>query len=220
MEQNGSTDAAAVPRVLSDVKIHDMASLTQAIQALHERYGVPHVVITSVSFTSDPAAAAPRTLSVVGSTMTSGRRARLFQIAFPRINAYFSGTGDMFAALMVVRMREAVWRATAGSRQQPLAEVASWVSGDEVEARGLPLARACEKVLGSMHGVLDETCRAMNRDVARARQGLDAGAGVGTSEEEDRKRLHLLQSQAAELRLVRHLDILRNPKVDYSAQQM
>src|SRR5687767_7962438 len=39
-------------RQLSEVKINDLKSLTQAIQALHDKYQIPHVVITSVTLSA------------------------------------------------------------------------------------------------------------------------------------------------------------------------
>ncbi len=57
------------------MQITDLASLATAIQALHTRHGVPHVVITSVTLahpghtSSTQSSALVR--SVVGSTMTS-----------------------------------------------------------------------------------------------------------------------------------------------------
>ncbi len=169
---------------------------------LHERHRVPHVVITSVSFTHP---GHPITsLSVVGSTMTSAREARPFKIVFPAINAYFSGTGDMFAALMVVRIRQAV-QAVPG-----LATTEAWVSADDVAPLDLPLARAAERVLASMHEVLTKTCQAMEVDMIKARERGEAGE----------KRLRLLQSRAAELRLVRHLDLLRAPQVEFGATEV
>ncbi|OIW35325.1 pyridoxine kinase [Coniochaeta ligniaria NRRL 30616] len=193
--------------LLSDVKIEDMASLERAIQVIHERYGVPHIIITSVSIPHPDHP--PHSLWVVGSSMTSDRRARPFKIVFPAIDCYFSGTGDMFSALMAVRMREAAV-ATPG-----LSQTRSWLSGDEVEATDLPLATAAEKVLASMNEVLDKTCRAMTAEVQRARDEMK-----GLGEEEAKKRLHLLQSRAAELRLVRNLESLRSPVVVCRAQKM
>ncbi|KAK1754914.1 pyridoxal kinase [Echria macrotheca] len=191
--------------LLSDVKIEDMASLGRAIQVMHERYAIPHIVITSVSLTHPDHPVS--SLSVVGSTMTSDRRARSFKIVFPAIDCYFSGTGDMFAALTVVRMREAVC-ATPG-----LSGVVSWQSGDEVDALDLPLAKACEKVLASMHEVLTKTREAMRRGEG------EMVNGTGTDGEE-KKRQRLVRSKAAELRLVRHLDSLRFPKVKFHAARM
>ncbi|KAK3495941.1 Ribokinase-like protein [Neurospora crassa] len=304
--------------LLSEVKIVDMPSLTRAISVLHERYAIPHIIITSVSLpdaattvsstmpNSVPGSSAPtptpqeegqgqsqpprtKTLSVVGSTMTSARQPRAFQISFPAIDCYFSGTGDMFSALMLVRMREAVYNTEGG-----LTERESWLSDDSVDALDLPLAKAAEKVLASMHEVLTKTAEGMKGRVQRAKGFVDEqlqrekamtdgvnGCGHANGhetgqdghvdkkprldstqttmttttngnsdgdedgekteerikEEEERrrkqmeeaekeeevqarKRLHLMKSKAAELRLVRHLDSLRHPKVEFRARRI
>jgi pyridoxine kinase len=185
-----------------------MPSLKEAVSVLHGRYGVPHVVITSVSSISAEDASS-KTMAVVGSTMTSTAVPRLFQIIFPSIDAFFSGTGDMFAALMVVRMREAVYRAS-GLRDLP-----SWLSPDDVPAVDLPLAQAAEKVLASMHEVLTKTSEAMNAELKQTAKPLD-----GAKESDDSKRLRLVKSRASELRLVRNLDALKHPKTAFRAVKM
>ncbi|KAK0733506.1 Ribokinase-like protein [Lasiosphaeria miniovina] len=214
--------------LLSEVKIQDVASLQGAIQVIHERYGVPHIVITSVSIPHDGHPAS--SLSVVGSTMTSDRRARAFKIVFPAIDCYFSGTGDMFAALMVVRMREAVWKNQQrqhGGGGAPLSETEAWISDDSVDALDLPLAKATEKVLASMHEVLTKTCQAMQAQVSKARavaavaeQETSNGVADEDVESKENKKLRSIKSRAAELRLVRHLDSLRHPKVEFRAERM
>lgn len=114
----------------------------------------------------------------------------------------------MFAALMVVRMREAV---VSAAGEPGLGDRAAWLSDDSVDALDLPLAKAAEKVLASMHEVLGATCQSMKAEVKRVE------TEIGT---EDEKRLHLAKSKAAELRLVRHLGSLRDPKVQFKAQKM
>ncbi|KAF4781588.1 pyridoxal kinase [Colletotrichum scovillei] len=203
--------------LLSGVKITDMQTLQTAIRALHTKYRIPHVVITSVSLASPDHP--PSHLSVVGSSMSpSTGEPRLFKIVFPAIDAYFSGTGDMFAALMTVRMREAVIAASAGAnsegQQQQLKDRESWLSGDEVDALDLPLAKAAEMVLASMHEVLTQTVRGMQEVVAAA--GGDALAET----EEGRTKLHLLKSKSAELKLVRNLASLREPTVELRARKL
>lgn len=190
----------------------------------------------------------------------------------------------MFSALMLVRMREAVYN-TPGD----LTERESWLSDDSVDALDLPLAKAAEKVLGSMHEVLTKTAEGMKSRVEKGKRFVEEegkwrrqqangtmngssdgdgdghvdkkaklepetttnGNGVsGTAgeenkekteeerikEEEDqrrkqleeqekevaeaKKRLHLMKSKAAELRLVRHLDSLRRPKVEFRARRI
>ncbi|KAI0409441.1 Ribokinase-like protein [Xylaria palmicola] len=219
--------------LLSGVRITDSASLERAVEVLHDTYNLPHIVITSVSLPIRSASQTPSstrpasptqsqapstpTMSVVGSTRTSGRKPRLFTIQFPVFNAYFSGTGDMFAALMVVRMREAV----VYSAGEATRHAASWVSPDDVAPTDLPLARAAEKVLASMHEVLARTCEHMPSDLAAAVARASARRGV--SEDVVRaegETMHLLKSQAAELKLARNLGCLREPSLEYRAERM
>lgn len=176
-----------------------MDSLAAAIQALHTQHRVPHVVITSVSIASPDVPAGH--LCVVGSTMRSTGAARLFKAVFPSIDCYFCGTGDMFGALVTVRMREAA--AAAGA---DLTARASWISDDDVPAVDLPLARATEKVLASMHEVLTHTKDAMQGVVDRTL------AAMATDEERNGEKQRMLAGKkAAELQLVRNLDCLRTP---------
>ncbi len=110
----------------------------------------------------------------------------------------------MFAALTVVRLREAV---TAAG----LSKTKSWVSPDEVEAVELPLARAAEMVLGSMQSVLWKT------KVARD-EALEGMGGVLEMEGGSEKRVHLRKTKAAEVRVVRNLEDLRAPERVYRAR--
>jgi len=191
--------------VLSGVKITDMDTLKQAITTLHEAYRVPHIIITSISL---PSFGAEPSLSVVGSTFTSTGAPRIFGIKIPAIDCFFSGTGDMFAALTLVRFREAVYN-TEG-----LSTTAAWVSGDEVQATELPLAKAAEKVLASMQEVLTRTKLRRDEEIAKYRAELEASGA-----EEDEKKFHLIKTKAAEVRLVRNLECLKNPVIHYRAEK-
>ncbi|KAI5466434.1 Ribokinase-like protein [Mariannaea sp. PMI_226] len=193
--------------LLSETKITDMDSLTKAIQALHDKYKVPHIVITSVNLEAPDHP--PSHLSVVGSSMTSTGKARLFKIVFPSIDCYFSGTGDMFAALMVTRMREAVHHADG-----ELASTPSWLSEDSVPATELPLAKAAEKVLASMNEVLSKTSQGMLKVMDRTTNGMSP------EDRDDEKKSRLVMSKAAELQLVRNLDCLRSPSNKFPARAM
>ncbi|PHH64375.1 hypothetical protein CDD82_1773 [Ophiocordyceps australis] len=190
--------------ILSDVKIDDMTSLTQAIQALHNTYRTPHIIITSVKLSAPDHP--EHHLCVVGSSMASNGAARLFKIVFPSINCYFCGTGDMFGALITMRMREAV-------EQVPgLSSRASWLSDDDISGVDLPLARATEKVLDSMHVTLSRTRDGMAAIMERTRVAM-------TDEERlDASNAHIMQAKAAELQLVRNLDCLQNPLAKFEAK--
>jgi pyridoxine kinase len=193
-----------VSRTLSGVKIVDMETLKEAITKLHQQCRIPHIMITSISL---PSPGAEPSLSVVGSTMTSTATPRIFGVKIPAIDCFFSGTGDMFAALMLVRLREAVFE-TEG-----LANKDAWVSEDNVEATDLPLARATEKVLASMHDVLTKTKEKRDEEIAKYNTRVQGGG-----KEDDKKRLHLVKSKAAEVRLIRNLDALKNPEVKFRAE--
>ena len=116
----------------------------------------------------------------------------------------------MFAALTVVRMREAV------GREEGLLEKEAWLSEDDVDARELPLARAAESVLGSMHHVLEQTQKAMHE----AKSTELAEDNVAKDSEEATKRKQSAMSKAAELRLVRNARFLLDPDITSRAQHL
>jgi len=175
-----------------------------AITTLHEQYRIPHIMITSISL---PSPGAEPSLSVMGSTFTSTAAPRIFGVKIPAIDCFFSGTGDMFAALMLVRLREAVFEV------EGLINTASWVSDDTVAPTDLPLAKATEKVLASMNQVLEKT--KLSRDVEIEKYNTQVG---GRDKEHDEKRLRLLTSKATEVRLVRNLEALKHPEVKFNAE--
>lgn len=124
---------------------------------------------------------------------------RLFSITVPSLPVFFSGTGDMFAALMSVRLREQV---VASAPE--LLQKRAWLSDDDVRPTDLPLARAAEKVLASMHSILTKT--AQRRETLLAANGAgDGGSG------EDQRILHLKQTRAAEIQVTRHVEDLVHP---------
>ena len=143
---------------------------------------------------------------MIGSSRRTDCSPRLFKIDFPAIDCFFSGTGDTFAALTVVRLREAVTAAD-------LSKMKSWLSPDDVETLDLPLTKAVEKVLASMHSVLEKT------KVARD-QALEDIGGIMEQEKDSEKRMHLRKTKAAEVRLVRNLKDLREPRVIFKAETL
>lgn len=115
----------------------------------------------------------------------------------------------MFAALTVVRLREAVKGAN-------LSGIKSWISSDDVDAKDLPLAKAAEKVIGSMHAILVKTKEARDQEL----EGMSGPLGVMEMEEDSEKRLVLRRTKAAEVRVVRCLEDLRSPRTDWKAEAL
>lgn len=149
-------------------------------------------------------------LTVIGSTTQADGSPRLFRIDVPALDCFFSGTGDMFAALTVARLREAV--AAAGD---DLRTTKSWVSPDNVAPSNLPLAQATIKVLSSMHDVLERTMEARDAELAVSVPAQNGDA----SPEEQHQSEHLRRTKAAEVRLVRNTRFLRDPRVQFSVQE-
>lgn len=207
--------------LLSETKISDLQTLGEAIQTLHRSYQIPHIIITSLRMSPEnrtlpsrpptpsinPASITPsETLTIIGSTCRSDYSPRLFRIDIPAYPIFFSGTGDMFAALVVPRLREAVIEAGVQN-------MARWKSPDDVEASDLPLAKAVEKVLASMQAILGKTAEYWKAAVQKLEEeeavmGLEKGA-EGDKQRETRK--HLARTKAAEVRVVKHRKDLVDP---------
>lgn len=199
--------------LLSEVKIRDLATMKQAITKLHRVHNVPHVLITSIRLpptavstptTATDQSTASAKLSVIGSSATSDSKPRIFRITVPALPVFFSGTGDMFAATLVARLRQAALKAAVLDKP-------SWRSDDSVSGTDLPLARAAEMVLASMHAILRDT--AQHYDRAAKNLGDEFGhrsADESTKEDKETQR-HLRLTRAAEVRVVRNAKALLEP---------
>ena len=94
--------------------------VVEAIGRLHER-GLGHVVVTSCRLVGMEG-----WLAVVGSSRRGDGRGRVWKVEVKEIEGFFSGTGDMFAALMVGRLREEC-------EKMGLLGVGGWMPKDEGE---------------------------------------------------------------------------------------
>ena len=99
-----------------------------------------------------------------------------------------------------------------------------WVSGDSAtDPTQLPLAKAVEKVLASMHAVLKDTA-----DYATAAMKTGQAVSFSSSppsstslsgpeqqqqqqQQQSKKERHLKQTKAAEIRVLRNIEALKNP---------
>lgn len=214
--------------LLSDVKIRDLGSMERAVEVLHREFTLPHVLITSMRLpptaVSTPAKEEEEEggekgeerakLSIIGSTATSKGKPRLFRVTVPALPIFFSGTGDMFAALLVARLRQAVQNANVANKP-------SWQSPDDVAGPDLPLAKATEMVLASMHAVLKDTETHYQTVVKALEEETKLNEGTGEEAEKEKEmQRHLRLTRAAEVRVVRNARALREPPNlgDFKAQ--
>lgn len=150
-------------------------------------------------------------LTIIGSTATSDYKPRLFRIDTPQLPLFFSGTGDMFAALTIPRLIEAVH--AASTPELDLHSRPSWRSPDDIPANELPLAEACQKVLASMQAILAKTADSCHEkmDVYDTRiQRVGSGQGNEDDEETEKQR-HLALMNACEVKVVRYVKELLDP---------
>ncbi|KAI9794196.1 MAG: putative pyridoxal kinase [Peltula sp. TS41687] len=185
--------------VLTNTTISTLSEAVRAIGLLHQTYHVPHIIITSVKLA---ASSSSLNQCLIGSSARSDGRPRVFRIEYPMLDCHFVGTGDMFAGLIVVRLREAVLASPAR-----VSATRSWVSPDDVRPAELPLARAAEKVIASMQAVLMKTKEARDEELV----------ALG-KESADEKRIRLRRTKAAEVRLVRNVEDLKRPVVECRAE--
>ncbi|KAK3819951.1 MAG: Ribokinase-like protein [Benniella sp.] len=155
---------------LADKKITDVKSCFEVIDILHNA-GVKNVIITSVTLSPKDIAA-----HAVNPTTNGGQqrqeegeekddmsmycvcssrsgdqdeKARVFAIGFPTYDGYFTGTGDLFSALLVARLFEA-------ESSSPTDRGASGDDGLGKEPYSA-LAQACLKVVATMKAVVLRT---------------------------------------------------------------
>lgn len=191
-----------------------LEKVREAIEVLHQRDSVRMVVVTSVRVHGKQSEGV---LCVVGSERKSDGSSRCFVVEVPVLDCYFSGTGDMFAGLMVARLREECSQAgTLGKH--------GWGSDDVVSATDLPLAKATVKVLSSMSAVLEKTMEARNAEMEKYEKS-NTRASVNPQdaekerqEEVDEQNHFLARTKAAEVRAVRNARDLIHPKVRFDAR--
>ena len=194
--------------LLTDVKILDGPSLRLALRTFHERYHIPHVIISAVSLPTSSLSSlgvlstspmpGSRMLLCAGSSMTSTPGAPLttktFGIPFPELNEHYEGVGDVFSSLVLARFPPLV----AAALDEP-----HHIS---------PLARTAEFAIGSIQGILAHT-REHALLLAKGRSDVIV-AKDGEGAEERVRRL-----RRVELRLVQSQKEILDPVLHYRAVQ-
>ncbi|KAF9905190.1 putative pyridoxal kinase [Linnemannia zychae] len=180
--------------ILADKNITDVKSCMQVIDILHGA-GVENVVITSVSLRPSDVAA-HHAVGQNGFTTNGTRKgeqaqtdekeamycvcssrnskdsgSRVFAIGFPTYDGYFTGTGDLFSALLVARLDEAVQQneSQVESKQEGQEEPATLTNGHHHGAEtDTALSRACIKVVATMRAVVLRTYQAQKGVTGRS----------------------------------------------------
>lgn len=123
------------------MKISNEEEALAAIQILHSQYRIKHVIITSLNTQQDP-----DKIILIGSSQTT-ESSKAFRITVPKIDRYFTGTGDLFACN------------TSILQVLISALVTGW------SARGDSLIVACEKAVNSLQAVLQRTFQENSKEL-------------------------------------------------------
>ncbi|KAF9360191.1 hypothetical protein BGX34_007904 [Mortierella sp. NVP85] len=197
---------------LTDKKITDVKSCFEVIDILHNA-GVKNVIITSVTLSPRDIAAHAITPATNGGQqrqeggegkddmsmycVCSSRRgdqdekARVFAIGFPTYDGYFTGTGDLFSALLVARLFEALEAESSSLTDRG-------ASGEALNSDGLgkepytALAQACVKVVATMKAVVLRTFLAQKGITSRGQMDRTQASSAA---EVKRCELRLIQSK-------------------------
>lgn len=144
-------------------------------------------------------------MKCAGSTITSSHGSRKFVFDVPIIDGFYSGTGDLFAALTLARLHQQ-------SSVSNLLDVKSWLPPDNIAALDLPLAKAVAAVLASVHSVIARTKNARDMELESLKKRLD--------DAEDGQAVHVLTTKASELRLVQSHQELLSPSLPYAVMAL
>ena len=191
------------PRVLTDTKITDTASLRHAIRTLHQTYHVPHVVISSIPLKPWlldilPATARPPSpdgsefLACIASSQEASSTATVYASCFPCLPGYFSGVGDLFSALVLAHF----------DRSEPTAPEET------------PLSRAASHAVSKTHAML-----VLTHEAAAA---LPEDERTATDEEQDalEPMRKIRRMRGRELRLVQGQDVIRGTAPGVCARRL
>ncbi|KAI8058368.1 Ribokinase-like protein [Syncephalis plumigaleata] len=168
--------------LLLDRKLKTTADIRAALDQLHD-IGPRYVVISSAELDDTPEGR----MYLFGSERVSGsEQVNRFKIGFPKLNGSFTGTGDLFASLLLARLEEI----TTKHATEP--------SDTSYSSPSSPLAQACRIVLGSMTRILNHTLS--------YQQDIPADAP---------KRGNSAIARACELRLIECRDMIETVSTNY-----
>ncbi|SAM82009.1 related to pyridoxal kinase [Ustilago bromivora] len=208
-------------QALTGINITGLQSLKNVILTLHKKHKVPHVIITSVELPDEDLTAigAHKTLPdgrpamlQVGSSCdisldASGERQapeleeeglEIWSIQFPEVQGYFSGVGDMFAALTLGRFQP-----------ESQASAADGAVNGETGKPLNPIAKASELAIASLQGILSNTCKVIDE--------LEANVGnKGNRVDEAQAKVDRMRRR--ELRVVQSKKEIESPTIVYRAK--
>ncbi|KAL1692779.1 Ribokinase-like protein [Schizophyllum commune] len=179
---------------LTDTPIRDMDTLRTSLRVLHDRYKVPHVVLSSIPLTPWLLDALPPSLRPTTHTdqllciTSDAAEGTVHARCVTLIPGYFSGVGDMFSALTLAHFVP--------------------------EAGESALANAVSFALAKTHAVLERTHEYALKLPEDERQPTDDEKDIAEPLRKTRR------MRGRELRLIQSQDILRRQELDATERML
>jgi pyridoxine kinase len=165
-----------------------LAALKEALDTFHDRYSIPHIVISSTP-SSEIEGLEPGYLVCAGSSRPKGASvSQQFIITFPALPEHYEGVGDVFSSLILAHFAR-----PSLSHSSPC-----------------PLSQTAEIAIATLAGILKKTRK---HALELAASDFDiTGSNPSETPEERIKRLALV-----ELRLVQSYKEITEPEILYHA---
>ncbi|KAK9453354.1 Ribokinase-like protein [Dipodascopsis uninucleata] len=182
-----------------------MKDVSDALTKIYEKFHTPNIVISSIIFSSSndtPPILPSDKFVLAGQTIVAGREKPVqFFMVLPFIDQYFTGTGDLFAAIMSDKFHYHTTKAKVT---------------DATPNSALPFVLACEETSAIVQAVLQNTAKAVS--LYNTREDLKAiETGIPRPEKGTKER-RIMDMKFGELRLIQSEADIRSAKVEVRAQ--
>ncbi|KAJ3062483.1 hypothetical protein HK102_008749, partial [Quaeritorhiza haematococci] len=175
-----ATPNAFEAEVLTGIKVNTTEAALRALSAIHD-LGVPNVVITSSDLIDDEAKQNSSTPSGPGQLhlfasqrypTSNNSIQQTLTISFPKLPGIFTGTGDLFASVLLAQL--ATWKpenSNGSSNGSKGENTKRHISFDQLQW-------ACERAVGTLQGVLQQTLETYRAKQRHADGGVEKGEGA------------------------------------------
>lgn len=183
--------------ILSGIKIQTKGDVVKVLEKLHREFKIKHVVITSLKLKEEYG----DNIVTVGSTASFGQEPAEFQpfyFEYPSVDAYITGTGDLFTSIFVDRLHKYL----SYEREGKLSKYREEARFEASQEKDLVLASTIGEVLGVVQAVIKRTA-----ETPRLKQGP---AGVYGN---------IRSMKNAELRLVQSIDLINGTTFPYQPRK-
>jgi pyridoxine kinase len=127
-------------------KISSAEDAWKAVEQLHD-FGVEHVVVSSVDYLG------PTTIGILASTKTKDSQAMRYSMEVTKRNLYYTGTGDLFSALLLawlykqnnVKLGDAIQKVVSGI--QHVLDNSNDVANERLKLKEIRLVKSASLIL-------------------------------------------------------------------------